>query len=109
MPISRSWPTECCVGLVFSSPAALRYGHEREVNVEAVLLADVERELANRFEERQPFDVADGAADFGDHDVDIVGRPACECTLLISLVMCGITCTVLPRNSPRRSFSITER
>ena len=28
---------------------------------------------------------------------------------LISLVMCGITCTVLPRNSPRRSLLITER
>ena len=26
MPICRSRPTECCVGLVFSSPAALRYG-----------------------------------------------------------------------------------
>jgi hypothetical protein len=26
---------------------------------------------------------------------------------LISLVMCGMTCTVSPRNSPRRSAAIT--
>ena len=49
----------------------LQVRHEREVNVEAVLLADVERELANRFEERQALDVADRAADLGDHDVDV--------------------------------------
>jgi hypothetical protein len=24
MPICRNWPTECCVGLVFSSPAAFK-------------------------------------------------------------------------------------
>ena len=28
---------------------------------------------------------------------------------LISLVMWGITCTVFPRKTPRRSFSMTER
>ena len=27
---------------------------------------------------------------------------------LISLVMCGITCTVSPRYSPRRSLAITD-
>jgi hypothetical protein len=26
IPICRSCPTECCVGLVFNSPAAFRYG-----------------------------------------------------------------------------------
>ncbi len=49
----------------------LQVGHQRQVDVEAVLLADVERELANRFEERQAFDVADRAADLGDHHVDV--------------------------------------
>jgi len=34
---------------------------------------------------------------------------SCLTTSLISLVMWGITCTVLPRNSPRRSLVITER
>ena len=54
----------------------LQVRHEREVDVEAVLLADVEGELANRLEERQALDVADRAADFGDHDVDVVARRA---------------------------------
>ena len=48
----------------------LQVRHEREVDVEAVLLADIERELANRFQERQALDVADRAADLGDDDVD---------------------------------------
>ena len=33
-------------------------------------LADVERNLPDGFEERQPLDVAHRAAQFGDHDVD---------------------------------------
>ena len=51
----------------------LQVRHQRQVNVQAVLLADVERELANGFEERHAFDVADRAADFGDDDIHIVG------------------------------------
>ena len=47
---------------------------QRQVNIQAVLPADVERELADRFQERQALDVADRAADLGDHDVDVVGR-----------------------------------
>ena len=42
---------------------------------------------------------------------DIEGLPFLEAIrrirLLISLVMCGITCTVSPRYSPRRSLAIT--
>ena len=49
----------------------LQVRHEREVDVQAVFLADIERELADGFEERQAFDVADRAADFGDDDVDV--------------------------------------
>ncbi len=48
----------------------LEIRHERQVDVEAVLLADVEGELADRLEKRQALDVADRAADLGDHDVD---------------------------------------
>ena len=36
-----------------------------------VFFADFERELAQRFEEKQSFHVADGATDFGDQHVDI--------------------------------------
>ena len=55
----------------------LQIRHQREVDVEAVLLAHVERELADRFQERLALDVADRAADLGDDDVDVVRRPAC--------------------------------
>jgi len=34
--------------------------------------ADVDRELADRLEERQRLDVADRAADLGDDDVDVL-------------------------------------
>ena len=43
--------------------------HERDVDVHHVLGADLAAELAQRLEERQGLDVADGAADLGDDDV----------------------------------------
>ena len=52
----------------------LEVGDERQVDVQAVLAADVEGELADRLQERQALDVADRAADLGDDDVDVVGR-----------------------------------
>ena len=96
MPISRSSLTECCVGLVFSSSRRLDVRHEREVHVDGVAAADFLPELADRFEERQRFDVADRAADLDDHDVDVL-RSTSRMHFLISSVMCGMTCTVLPR------------
>ena len=50
-------------------------GHERQVDVDRVLAADVEAELADRLEERHALDVADRAADFDEHDVDVARRP----------------------------------
>ncbi len=73
MPIDRRSRTLCCVGFVFSSPAVPMNGHEREVDVERVVAADVLPELPDRLEERQALDVADRAADFDEHDVH-VGR-----------------------------------
>ncbi len=46
-------------------------GHEREVDEQAAAAPDVDRELADRLEERQRLDVADRAADLGDHEVDV--------------------------------------
>ena len=83
------------LGLLLARRADER--HERDVHVEDVLAADVLAELPDRLEEREDLDVADGAADLGDHDVDVVGRRARWIRSLISLVMCGITCTVWPR------------
>ena len=72
--------------------------HEREVDEHAVAAADVDRELADRLEERQRLDVADGAADLGDDDVDVArSRRSGAMRCLISSVMCGTTWTVPPR------------
>ena len=46
--------------------------HQREVNVEGVIAPDVLSELADRFEERQTLDVADGAADLDEDDIHVV-------------------------------------
>ena len=43
--------------------------HVRDVQVEHVLGAGLAAELADRLEERQRLDVADRAADLGDHDI----------------------------------------
>ena len=58
------------LGLLLARGADER--HERDVHVEDVLAADVLAELPDRLEEREDLDVADGAADLGDHDVDVV-------------------------------------
>ena len=82
--------------------------HERDVDVDDVLGPDLAPELADRLEERQRLDVADGAADLGDDDVGRASPPrARRMRALISFVMCGITCTVAPRKSPLRSLRRT--
>ena len=46
-------------------------GHEREVDEHAAPAPDLDRELADRLEERKRLDVADGAADLGDDHVRV--------------------------------------
>ena len=76
------------LGLLLARRADER--HERDVHVRDVVAADVEPELPDRLEEGQDLDVADGAADLGDDDVDVL---ASELVMrrLISSVMCGMT------------------
>jgi hypothetical protein len=72
--------------------------HERQVDVADVVAAERDAHLPDRFEERQRFDVADGAADFDDRDLgSAVDAAPAAIQLLISSVMCGMTCTVPPR------------
>ena len=59
------------LGLLLARRTDVR--HERDVHVEDVLPPDLVAELPDRFQERQDLDVADRAADLGDHDVDVVG------------------------------------
>ena len=60
--------------LGFQFAGRLDVRHERDVHVHDVLRADFENELADRFEKRQPFDVAGRAADFGDDDIVLCFR-----------------------------------
>ena len=72
MPMRRSSWTECWVGLVFSSPAWPRNGTSVRWTNMQLSLPEVDLELAQRLEERQRLDVADRAADLGDHEVDVL-------------------------------------
>ena len=47
--------------------------HQGQVHVDGVVAADVLPELAHGLEERLALDIADGAADFHDEDVDVLG------------------------------------
>ena len=71
IPRARSSFTLCCVGLVFSSCAAAIHGTSVTWTNRAVVAALFVAHLADGFEERQRFDIADGAADLGDHHVHI--------------------------------------
>ena len=108
MPIERSVATECCVGLVFCSPEAPMNGTSETCTKKTFVAAELVADLARRLDERLRLDVADRAADLGDDDVGLRLSSACRrMRRLISSVMCGMTCTVSPRYSPRRSRAMT--
>ena len=65
-------------GLGLELAGGLQVGDQRQMDIQAILAADVEGELADRFQERQALDVADRAADLGDHDVDVVAGQAVD-------------------------------
>ncbi len=50
--------------------------HQRQVDVDAIVAADVLPELTDRLEERQALDVADRAADLDQRDVGVAGAAA---------------------------------
>ena len=78
MPICRKRADGVLRRLGLELGRRLEVGDQRQVDVQAVLAADVEGELADRLQERQALDVADRAADLGDHDVHVVGRQAMD-------------------------------
>jgi hypothetical protein len=55
------------------------YGTSETCRKKHVVAADLVADLADRLQERQRLDVADRAADLGDDDVDVVGRPCAGC------------------------------
>ena len=86
MPISRSFCTLCCVGLVFSSPAAGIHGTSVRCRKAQLPRAHLQAHLAHRLEERQRLDVADRAADLDDRDVDLVPSAGAAPDELLDLV-----------------------
>ena len=79
-------------------------GDQGEVDDQGVVAADLLAELPDGLEEREGLDVAHGATDLGDHHV--VSRRGAPIAFWSS-VMWGMTWTVLPRYSPRRSLLMT--
>ena len=67
------------LGLLLARRADER--HQRDVDVADVLPADLLAELPDGLQEGQDLDVADGAADLGDHDVDVVGGEPADAAL----------------------------
>ena len=77
------------------------------MNVHDPFTANVVFDLADRFQKRQRFNVADRPADFGDDDITVRLFAALYICSLISFVMCGMTWTVTPLYAPSRSLLMT--
>ena len=73
MPTFSSSLTECWVGLGLQLAGGRDVGHQRQVHEHRVVGPKLVAELADGFEEGQGFDVADGAADFHQHEVEVGG------------------------------------
>ena len=111
IPILRRAATECWVGLVLSSPAAGRKGIS-DTCTKATLARPMSARTC-RAASRKGWDsmsptvppisvmITSGALP------SLSGSAWARITRLISSVMCGMTCTVSPRYSPRRSLAIT--
>src|SRR5205823_7694552 len=71
-------------------PDRAHHGDEGRVDEQDILSADLLPKLANRFEEGHPLDVANGPADFDQHDVGVFLLPTSRTSALISSVTCGM-------------------
>ena len=58
--------------LGFQLARGLHIGQQRQVHVDTLAARLVLAILADRFKERQPFDVANRAADFAEHEIDLI-------------------------------------
>ncbi len=105
MPISRISRTECWVGLVFSSPAVAMKG--TSVTCTLTAFSAPASSLSWRMASRNGSDSMSPTVP--PISMMAMSAPAVPSRMrdLISSVMCGITCTVAPRYSPRRSLVIT--
>ena len=51
-----------------------------QMNVQTIFLANIQRELPNRFQERLAFNVTDRPADLGNHDIDVLAGELADAT-----------------------------
>ena len=110
MPISRSFLTLCWVGLVLSSPAVGIHGTSvrcRKAHWPGPILRLIWRTASRNGSDSMSPTVPPISTIATSTSLFLSGSAPRRMNSWISLVMCGITCTVLPRNSPRRSFSST--
>ena len=107
MPISISSRTECCVGFVFTSAAAAMYGTSVRCTNRALSRPTSWRNW--RIASRNGSDSMSPTVPPISTITTSFSGAMRRIAALISSVMCGITCTVDPRNSPRRSLVMTFR
>ena len=105
MPISRISLTACCVGLVLSSPAVAMYGTSVTCTLSA--FCQPASIFIWRMASRNGRDSMSPAVPPISMMPTSTPSVASRTRALISSVMCGMTCTVAPRYSPRRSFEMT--
>ncbi len=107
IPIDRSSRTECWVGLVLSSPVGPMNGM-RETWTNATFSRPTSLRnwrIASRNGRLSMSPTVPPTSTITTSGS--VARASRRIRSLISLVIWGMTCTVLPRNSPRRSLAIT--
>ena len=63
------------LGLHLAGGANMR--QQRDMDVQHIIAANILAHLANSFEERQPFNIANCAANFDDHDIGV--GLTCDC------------------------------
>ncbi len=105
MPISRISFTECWVGLVFSSPALAMKG--TRVTWTLTAFCGPLSTLSWRMASRNGSDSMSPTVPPISTMATSAPSAAERMRSLISSVTCGMTCTVAPRYSPRRSLEMT--
>ena len=112
IPMLRSAATECWVGLVFSSPDGARNGSSETCRKKQLSRPTSWRTCLaasrNGSDSMSPTVPPTSVITTSGATPVVSGSAIARTRSLISLVMCGITWTVSPRYSPRRSFAITE-
>ena len=106
MPMLRSAATECWVGLVFSSPDGPMYGSS-ETCRKKTLSRPISWRTWRTASRNGSDSMSPTVPPTSVMTTSTSGPAIARMRDLISLVMCGMTCTVSPRYSPRRSLAMT--